>query len=634
MSGPRGSRRSRIATFVAAALVVVAGLGVVAAPARAHTILERSEPAANAVLAASPRVVTLQFSEEIEPGLSTIRLADASGRVLASRVARATSRELALRTRTLGRGTYVVSWTVLASDDGHVGKGSVVFAVGRAVDPDIAAAADEGPAFPVEGALFRWLNLAVVVLLLGSLVVAGIVLPPGHPRTPAVRRRVLGWATVCALQGVLVGIGLLLSQSAAVAHSPDAAWRIVSGTRWGALWSMRLALLVALVALLLLRNTHGRRGTALFAAAAALAVALVGVQALMGHAAGVPTGEALAVLADAAHLLAAGIWVGGLAALVVALWPLTRLDGLTRAAFARFGAAASASVAALAVTGVYGVAHQVASPDALLTTAYGLTLVAKVALALVLATLGFASALLFDPELADRVASALGRAPGWRPVSRSRLRRLLVAEVGAGLAVLLAAGILTALPPARGPEFARAPRDTPSTVTRSVDDLLVTLSVRPNRPGENVVDVRAVSTLRPPPPPVTRVLLRFADAAGDGEPWSAVATEREPGLYRSTGVELPAAGRLALDALVQRPGRPDSTVALDWIVPPSVEPRPVVVSDAPLRPLLTWTAAILLAAALVAGGLRLGSRRRATGGARRGESRRRAPHELEPEPPA
>jgi copper transport protein len=589
--GSFGSQHgSRFWTILAAAVLVSA---LAPGVAQAHTILERSDPAANAVLTRTPSVVRLQFSSVLEPDLSRARIVAADGHVLRGVRLRAESSRLTLRPQTLRRGTYVVTWSVFAADDGHVGRGSLVFAVGERIDPNAAAlAGDTG--FPAEGALFRWLNFALLAWLVGALAVARFVLPTGHARTAAARRRILGWAALCGVQALVVGVGLLIIQAVAAADSPRAAWSLATGTRWGALWSAREALIGCLVVVaLLLRGARGRAVDPLFTVSAIAAVALMTVQALMGHAAAVPKGVTVAVLADAAHLLAAAVWVGGLVALVAALWPLQGLDPFARAALRRFGAVAAVSVAVLGITGLYALGKQVASLDALLTTAYGGALLAKIGFMLAAGALGLMSLLLLQPNVAARLARLVGRPPDWRPVEPRRLRALILGEVCLGLLVVLAVGVVTTLAPARGPQFAPGPSEVASTATRSVDDLLVTVAVRPNRPGENVVDVRAVSTLRPEPAAIDRVVVRFA-APGGSRGGTARAKEQAPGIYRVSGLELDAAGRWQVETVVERRGRTADVASFDWTVAPTVTPRPVLVSNRPLESLLSGAAVALV----------------------------------------
>ena len=214
--------------------------------------------------------------------------------------------------------------------------------------------------------------------------------------------------------------------------------------------------------------------------AAALVVALAVVRALGGHAAASPH-HALAVAVAAVHILAAGAWIGGVVAFGLALGAARgEARAVARACRGAFARVAGLSIAVLAVTGLLAAGAQVASVDALLTTDYGRTLIVKSVLVAGAAALGAGNALL---------------------LRRGELPRLLLVETSAGVGILLAAAVLTASPPAKGPEFAPARPAVAPTLARQVGDLVVTATVRPNRAGPNVMTVargqRAPPAARP-----------------------------------------------------------------------------------------------------------------------------------------
>ncbi len=141
-------------------------------------------------------------------------------------------------------------------------------------------------------------------------------------------------------------------------------------------------------------------------------------------------------------------------------------------------------------------------------------------------------------------------------------------------------------PPARGPEFAPPASTLSSLLTQTVDDLVITFSAQPNKPGANIFIVRAVSTRRPPPAEVLRVILRFTFQGQDlgTETVDAVATD--PGVYRVGGNYLSIAGEWNVEAVVRRQGIQDSVATFDWTVAPAVETRPLLISNRPWGTLL------------------------------------------------
>jgi copper transport protein len=577
-------------TFLVALVVVPSAL--------AHATVERSDPEDGSSVTRSPRTIRIWFSEGIVPRFSGGRIVSEQGRRVATTSVHAEADGLLVVTPAseLRRGLYTADWSVLSAEDGHHRRGFVVFGVGSGVTP--AAAADDRrdeSVAPVDVALL-WLNFSLLAGLAGGLAVAFLVLREAGARSA--RRRVLGWTLMCAVFGLAAGVGLLLWQARTLASELGrgepflgVAWDLVAGTRLGALWLAREALLLALVALLLaLRKRDAPR---LAAATAVYVVALAFVQALAGHAAAVSPRTGLAVAVAALHLLAAGAWIGGLVAAIVAFWPLRGEEqlALARASLRRFGILAALSVGVLGVTGLYYAGRQVASLDALLTTLYGKALLAKVGLLLVAGGFGLLNAVLLRRM-------------------RQPLRRLLLAEAAAGLAVLAAAALLTATLPARGPEFAPAARGLPTDVRSSrslaAEDVLVTLSARPNRAGPNVFHVIAASFRRPAPAQISGVTLRFRRSAG--KTVSAPMVKVAPSNYRLMGDYLRSGGAWQIEVAVERGGAADVVAGFHWQAAPPAG-RPARVSDRPLGPFLVGASVVLGLLVLVAAVLGLPSLR-------------------------
>jgi len=101
-------------------------------PAWSHTHLVRSTPAANATVAASPKTITLTFSERLVPAFSKFDLVMPSMQSMAVPLKTAVSADrmsiVGSPQHALQRGAYKILWTA-ASADGHKMKGEVAFSV-------------------------------------------------------------------------------------------------------------------------------------------------------------------------------------------------------------------------------------------------------------------------------------------------------------------------------------------------------------------------------------------------------------------------------------------------------------------------------------------------------------------------
>ncbi|MGE5548433.1 MAG: copper resistance protein CopC [Solirubrobacterales bacterium] len=99
--------------------------------ADAHATLAKAIPAVGSTLGEAPAQVILEFTERIEPALSTIQVNNASGtQVSAGRATLIPGRDdtLAVALPPILPGTYKVTWKVV-SEDTHVTRGSFTFTV-------------------------------------------------------------------------------------------------------------------------------------------------------------------------------------------------------------------------------------------------------------------------------------------------------------------------------------------------------------------------------------------------------------------------------------------------------------------------------------------------------------------------
>ena len=118
--------------LVRIAPIIVAAAAISASPAWAHAHLVKSNPAVNAVTA-SPRQLSLTFSERLVPGFSKLELVMAMGghsmSVPIKTAIGADGRTLVGTPQAgLMKGAYVIKWTA-ATSDGHRMTGSIPFRV-------------------------------------------------------------------------------------------------------------------------------------------------------------------------------------------------------------------------------------------------------------------------------------------------------------------------------------------------------------------------------------------------------------------------------------------------------------------------------------------------------------------------
>lgn len=474
----------------AAAAAVLAGLWLVATGpgAGAHSMLRGSDPAGGASVDRAPDVVTLRFTEAPDTVLSVVHVLDTSGReVSAGGAAPVAGSPLELRAplRALGAGTYTVTWRAVSRVDGHVSQGAFAFGVGLPAmampSPNAGAPTTDvlqGPE-PLAVAA-RWAAYWGFALLLGAAATGLLVF---DRRLPA-RAGPLLSAALALAGGGLAAMTIANSSSAGVPLGRF----LTSGTgHWLEARGATLLLAAAAVGGLLLagsgRAEAARPEPASPARAtgwlAALGIASSGgllVHALASHAAAPGPLRLVNLLSQWAHLLAVGVWIGGLA------WLLAGIAGRPRAEMARavvrFSLLATWSLGVVALSGLERAAQELGGWGHLLGTSFGRTLDVKLGLFAVLVALGAVNHFRIVPAL----AAGAGRL--------SWLRRTVRGELVAAGGVLLAAALLSELPPGTdaASRAATAP-PPPAAVQASGADytttVRVTLQVTPGSAGPN-----------------------------------------------------------------------------------------------------------------------------------------------------
>ena len=96
----------------------------------AHAMLDHTEPRVGNKVAATPREVTLWFTQKIEPAFSTITVTDSAGKRVDTGKTRVSGTQMSVSLRQGGSGTYRVTWRAL-SVDSHKTDGSFSFQVGQ-----------------------------------------------------------------------------------------------------------------------------------------------------------------------------------------------------------------------------------------------------------------------------------------------------------------------------------------------------------------------------------------------------------------------------------------------------------------------------------------------------------------------
>ena len=564
--GPRFLGVTRLRRVLVGLASVVVLLVVTSGVASAHAQLESTSPSVGSVLLTSPSEVVLHFGEPVEIDFGSLRVIGPRGNRVDDGgthhpVGDTHSVAVSVEGNLLD-GTYVVAWRVISAAS-HPEHGAFVFSVGTAAGAKradaLATSIANQSGSSVVGVVYWVVRTAAFVgllFLVGPAVLLAVIWREGaHSRRVG---KLLWWMwgtlVVATVAGILVQ-GIYASALPLTDIVRPSLISDVLHTRFGEVELLRLLLLAAMVPVLLgLRGRLGapdRRWVWVTPTVCLLSVGLLLTPGLAGHAS---TGSSplLGTLLDVGHLAAAAAWLGGLALLATFL--VTRDPGdalpddpstVTR----RVSAVAYAAVAVVVATGVVQSIRQVGSFYALFHTSYGVTLLVKIGLVVVLVALGAAS---------RHIVHGGGGALRWvlpdrwsrRPddagdVSRSRLRRSVLAELGVALAVL---GVTAALVNAVPADQAVAQPFTYSVTTLGVQ---VNAIVSPAVAGPtNQIHVYVLSSAGTPRavPELDLSLSLPSESIG---PLTIPLTLEGPGHYYADNVDIPVAGSWVMKLTVR-----------------------------------------------------------------------------------
>ena len=254
---------------------------------------------------------------------------------------------------------------------------------GGTAEPVSAEIAGPGPLLAWGLPILRLIATAAAVLTVGLLGYASVLGPQGRNGvlSPVGRRDVVraGWTaavwSVASLLTALWALAWALGQPLKDTLTPG----VISTYAWS-VGSVRAFLLVSIIAAVIAVACVFT--SSITAAASWMLAAMVGVAlpALTGHASSLGS-HGVAMTSDVVHALSLSVWVGGL---LVLLMHAVRNDPGTMRAVPVFRTVATWAVALLAISGIGAAFARMSSFDQLWTTSFGILIMLKVVLLVLL----------------------------------------------------------------------------------------------------------------------------------------------------------------------------------------------------------------------------------------------------------
>lgn len=583
-------------------LAIIAGLLLAlgsAVMAHAHPQIVSVEPPPNARLEQAPDRVRITFNEPVEEAFASIQVLDQTGQAVDlgdGRRARDDPATLIASLPLLKPGVYTVVWQAVGRD-GHLVKGNFAFSIVG------ASSAEDPPFVPLpspttlptatgdavdQPASEQTLPNAALAVLRSVMLISAVVAVGGRTFLYVIAGSGIGHFARRIYLLVVGALLMLLVTTPAffVVHAQTATGHlhaealvvVARDTRLGQ--SLVARTILTLIALVL----SNQRPPWALALSSGLILLTFSVS---GHPAATET-PLVSIFLDWIHLAAAAIWVGGLAALTLALLQtgedLNRAPDLNplRVALTRFSRIAFGLVAALSISGAIAALSYLRTVSDLWLTDYGRALLAKSALFGVLIGFGVYHALL------------IRRATAWCTAEKARaliqrLRRSLPLEAAIAIVVAGIAGLLTSLPhpgiavkppTVIGPTVVApvapvivtptplpppTPTPQPFVATQPADDLRVTLWIEPAAPGRNRLHILITDAQnRSPDVQRVRVTLRMRDR--DIGETSVIAEPDGRGAYVVRDQVLGIAGVWQMQVQVRRIDADDVTADFQLLI--------------------------------------------------------------------
>ncbi|MFG2778101.1 copper resistance CopC/CopD family protein [Streptomyces prunicolor] len=382
----------RVRNLVLLLLAVTGMLFAGAGTASAHAALTGSDPSSGVVVDKAPTQISLTFSEKVATNNNSLRVLDPKGkRVDVGKPSNVSGTTYAVQVRSgLPDGTYTVAWQVVSADS-HPVAGAFTFSVG-APSKTTVSVSDQDVGGGLVGGLYgfgRYMSYAGFIVMVGGAAFILACWQRGAGVRALQRLVVSGWfsLTAATLWLLLLRGSYTTSGKFGDIFDLNLLGQVLQTKTGAALVSRLLLLAAAALFIAVLFGAYDKREDeekrdltfGLAIGGGVVASGLAASWALAEHAStGLQPGIAMPV--DVVHLLAVAMWLGGLSALLVALYRAPADNLVGRPAVQNFSRIAFGSVLALVATGIYQSWRQLGSWSAFTDTGYGQLLLVKIGL--------------------------------------------------------------------------------------------------------------------------------------------------------------------------------------------------------------------------------------------------------------
>jgi copper transport protein len=494
----------------------------------AHAYIIKSFPADNQKLHQSPKNISIEFNEEIQPSFHDLQVIDQRGK----RVDRGNERIESKNPKiieanvkpNLPVGIYTIKWKIV-SGDGHPVDGVIPFQIGSGNKKTTFLNARTSGYIPhLDLIIVRWIQYISGAIYTGMLFFYLCILPKGSLQSASIEKK---YRKIFQFAYVLLFMSILMSLPLQAVIQTNRSWLevwdlsifkdLITSSTFGQVWVFQFILTLLLVSFSF--RVFAKKNNRFLWFAFILGNTLLVLKAMTSHAS-TAENKILAITMDSLHLAASSIWIGSLIAMIAFLPLRKKEEGkiFFRGIVHLFFPWGVFFVFIIAASGVYSSFLYTPTINSIFHTNYGKVLLGKIIL--------FFMMLLF--ALLNSIKARKHKGNGWR--------FSLWGETLTGLAVLVLAVILTNLPTAMA-----APG--PFNETKTLDKNSISLRVGPNVSGPNTFDVSVKDQKGKPITNIQQVSLTFTSkemAMGDN---TIIVQKIADGHYQTQGMYFNMAGR-------------------------------------------------------------------------------------------
>jgi copper transport protein len=349
-----------------------------------HAVLLRSDPMDSSLLSQGPTSIRLLFSEPVQPVGQAIQVLSPANKAVGHGRLQINDLQLTMPVDISQTGTYLV-----ISPDTDPVSGRFVFSVGHPAGPwSGTSASGVTPLGTWLQVLAHWLHFLGYALGFGTLAFRQFVLRPlVYPQQASAEKVLWRLVSLGILALVIAEPLALLAQNASLGtgslFDPDIIGDVLSSS-FGRVLAQRLGAGLLLWVLIGVVKQGEERGNWLI-----LGLGLV-LALIDGEASHAITSRALwlGLLANMLHVVAMGVWVGGLVAFL-SLWRVREWHEQRNELTIRFGKLATLAVIELVVSGLLLAWLHLVNPIDLFITNYGKVLAVKTCIVLITLLLAF-----------------------------------------------------------------------------------------------------------------------------------------------------------------------------------------------------------------------------------------------------